>query len=443
MTDRTNSYMIVRIGDKEFSSISGQIKMHPQPYIAWRTHQFSEAAFVLVDPDDEYRAQISKETDVEIEVGFVGGESQDLFSGKVWSWTRIPPDGTRIEVVDKSAAMAETGSGVSLSSGIDTAPQQSEEDIESGPIQPDAPVPGESDEVNPEPALVDTLEGLIQAVSTVISGGLLSKPTLDLALKYGLDFEDKGSSDPSNLGDVHALQSGLSAVTQSANRVGDVLVDQGDRLVRVKAGEGEESGIVLNYGGNPGAFVRRPSVMKRSGIQLSQAGITTFQGWSVNDKTIVGASVVTPGYVPAHPTGTIQVPDWGGLNLGESIIPNGIYTWNDATKNGTRVPTKAIMERIAAIAVHVEQLTDKAGKGKWTVTSWYRDPVSNRNVGGASQSRHLSGDAVDVFFPGFEALHRELDSSWPGGLAAKPGSRGFLHLDARHEVGDGRSRWTY
>lgn len=451
VTDRSTSFMEVKLGDKVFSSVSGQIKRTPQPYIKKATTQFNEARFVLADPKDEYRAQISKETDVEISVGFVNGETETIFTGKVWSWTRIPPDGTQIDAVDKSATMAETSSGVSLSSGLDTSAPPTAEAVEApaGPIQPET----QPEEEIQETVAADSLDAVVQSVTenilgalidvvgAAISGHALSKPARELARAYGLEFDDRGSSDPSNLGTVHVQQSGLSAAVQDAARVGDVIVTRKDTLKRVPAGQGDESGIVLDYGGRPELFVRRPTVKKRSGLQLPMAAITTVKGWSPNNKQVVGASVVTPGHVPPHPTGTIQVPDWGGLNLGEPIVPGGLYTWNDATKNGSRVPTREIMERIAAIAVHIEQMTQRMGKGKWRINSWYRDPASNARAGGKSNSRHLAGDAVDVNFPGFNALYQELNASWPGGVAQKPGV--FLHIDARHEVGGGRARWTY
>lgn len=47
----------------------------------------------------------------------------------------------------------------------------------------------------------------------------------------------------------------------------------------------------------------------------------------------------------------------------------------------------------------LQQLRDQLGKPV-TVTSGYRCPVHNRNVGGASQSRHMQGQAADIVVPG-------------------------------------------
>lgn len=222
------------------------------------------------------------------------------------------------------------------------------------------------------------------------------------------------------------------ASTQAALR-GDVVISTGNTVKEISAGTaGEPSGVILDYKGNPSVFIGSPILLKRSPLQLQSGyGSVTVQGWNVTEKASVGATLVTPQEPAGNPAATIAVPEWGKLKMSDPIIPGGVYTWGDATKNGTRVPTsKVILANIIAIAQAIQPLTDSTvGKGKkWTITSWYRDPVSNRACGGASRSQHLTGNAIDFNFPGcFGGFWKQMQSSWKGGHAIKSGS--FLHLD--------------
>lgn len=83
------------------------------------------------------------------------------------------------------------------------------------------------------------------------------------------------------------------------------------------------------------------------------------------------------------------------------------------------------------------------------VTSWYRPPQVNREVGGASQSQHILGSAVDIYPADGRDMHFEswLDKNWGGGLGyGQESGRGFTHLDLRGGAwkrGPGTIRWAY
>jgi len=70
----------------------------------------------------------------------------------------------------------------------------------------------------------------------------------------------------------------------------------------------------------------------------------------------------------------------------------------------------------------------------WTITSTYRSAEENAAVGGASNSRHLTGKAVDIVFKGVDPLHVvqvAQEMPWPGGVGVQyPG--GAIHLDLRN-----------
>jgi hypothetical protein len=170
----------------------------------------------------------------------------------------------------------------------------------------------------------------------------------------------------------------------------------------------------------------------------------------MSNKQVEGSVVNTPAPVTQHPTGVISAPEWGSQLLSQAITPGSPYTWADATKNGSRVPaSKEIMQGIIRICQIITPMTKETGQTKWTINSWYRDPSSNASVGGASASRHLSGDAIDFYFDGpeylklFQKLWADGPSGsggWQGGVAK---GNGFIHIDDRGSQGQGRQRWYY
>lgn len=135
----------------------------------------------------------------------------------------------------------------------------------------------------------------------------------------------------------------------------------------------------------------------------------------------------------------IRVPGVGLVGTNDPIISGGNFTWGEATKGGTRIPSSStISRRIIAMARRLEQVRSRLGNRPMRITSWYRPPAVNRAVGGARNSTHLSGHGVDFIVVGLSArsAQRILDPWWPGGLGYGPN---FTHLDNRGY----RARWNY
>ncbi|MDJ0706612.1 MAG: D-Ala-D-Ala carboxypeptidase family metallohydrolase [Leptolyngbyaceae cyanobacterium MO_188.B28] len=139
---------------------------------------------------------------------------------------------------------------------------------------------------------------------------------------------------------------------------------------------------------------------------------------------------------------TIKLPgNTSQFSLSSPIISNGHFTWGEATKGGTRIPVDTnVVQGILSIAKVMEEVRSLLGDKPIQVNSWYRDPATNRRVGGASRSRHLSGDAVDFVVKGMTPfqVYDKLNPWWGarGGLAS---SSVFTHIDARGY----KARWSY
>ena len=138
----------------------------------------------------------------------------------------------------------------------------------------------------------------------------------------------------------------------------------------------------------------------------------------------------------------IKLPGFqGAFYLANPIIPDGHFTWGEATHGGTRIPVNQnVVYGIIRIARVMEQVREELGGRPITIHSWYRDPLTNHRVGGGSRSHHLTGDAIDFIAPGLHPydVYDRLNRWWGtrGGLAS---STIFTHIDARGYY----ARWSY
>jgi len=81
----------------------------------------------------------------------------------------------------------------------------------------------------------------------------------------------------------------------------------------------------------------------------------------------------------------------------------------------------------------VDQLITNLGVTTWVITSTFRTSEENAAAGGDSNSRHLTGKAMDIVFKGVYPLHVvEVARTmlWPGGVGVQYPT-GAIHLDLR------------
>lgn len=123
------------------------------------------------------------------------------------------------------------------------------------------------------------------------------------------------------------------------------------------------------------------------------------------------------------------------------------FKWSEASGKhrnpaGSDVPA-SLKANARRVAWRLEKLRHELGDKPLGINSWYRNPAHNRAVGGASQSRHMQADAVDItvetvnrlggrakFDPIADHIFRD------GGFGTYPG--GNRHVDTRGT----RARWS-
>lgn len=151
---------------------------------------------------------------------------------------------------------------------------------------------------------------------------------------------------------------------------------------------------------------------------------------------------------PGNPGKALRFPGFDGVYYTNNPIvvttaygERGHFTWGEATHDGTRLPENAgVVYGMIRVAKALEDIRHMYGGRSISINSWYRPPAINRAVGGASQSRHLQGDAVDFNVAGVHPhdVFARLNPWWgsKGGLAS---STVFTHIDTRGY----QARWSY
>lgn len=86
------------------------------------------------------------------------------------------------------------------------------------------------------------------------------------------------------------------------------------------------------------------------------------------------------------------------IELDHQIIPELPYTWRNALIQGTTgviaTPSEGQLENIIQLAQRLIPIVKSVDS--FTINSWYRTTQHNKDIGGATFSQHLVGNAVDL-----------------------------------------------
>lgn len=237
---------------------------------------------------------------------------------------------------------------------------------------------------------------------------------------------------PNKDGGATLQQTAGQKIVKDAAAVGNVVVATGNTVKEISADQGNQAktNLILDYKYGKSAFVGEPIITVKTPLVVnSGVGTLTVNGWNLNNKEAIVATTATQPSDGTTPGVKVFASPTGPIKPGDLIYPGSMYTWGDATKGGARVPeTPEVYQGIIRIAQILTQYTQKVGKGKWTITSWYRRRADNP-PNGAKNSQHLTGCAADFSFPGMAEFYEKVRKEWPGGVAIMYGS--FVHLDDR------------
>ena len=150
-------------------------------------------------------------------------------------------------------------------------------------------------------------------------------------------------------------------------------------------------------------------------------------------------------WIGSKPIAVVPI-DWNDMS---SPITAHFTVGENLRDDRRRIPTSdTVKSNILKVMTELEKIRIDYGK-PIKITSGYRPKAINQAIGGASQSRHIQGDAVDIAPVSGDVFdfQRYLDKNWYGALGYGA-QKGFVHIDCRNGKGwkTGGSkgpRWNY
>lgn len=123
--------------------------------------------------------------------------------------------------------------------------------------------------------------------------------------------------------------------------------------------------------------------------------------------------------------------DWSDFNsmVTANLSVGEVLQWDKRRIPG---PNASVRNRLKQTAAQYQQVREAWG-GPLVVSSFYRPEPINSQVGGVPSSRHVIGEAFDIYprGRGLEEFYQWIRVRWTGGLGDGR-NRGFIHLDTRN-----------
>jgi zinc D-Ala-D-Ala carboxypeptidase len=117
--DNARPEYMAKIGDVTYRLSAGEILAQPiAPEVRCSTRRFSQARFVVVDPNAVFFAQFRKESDVTVSIGYKDAKMVEKFKGKIKNVGRVEPFGTLIIAIDNLAQLGNSAAPGTSDAGV-------------------------------------------------------------------------------------------------------------------------------------------------------------------------------------------------------------------------------------------------------------------------------------------------------------------------------------
>lgn len=173
------------------------------------------------------------------------------------------------------------------------------------------------------------------------------------------------------------------------------------------------------------------------GYQTTFAFVDWKLKHSLNEPELIGSGSVKLLIKDLQTFDLGRTIDWEDFDSKVSMYFTVREVANDSKD---RIPrTDKVKTNVLTLAKELDKIREAWGK-PIIVTSWYRPAAVNKSVGGAKNSQHLYGAAVDIKTTSDIYEFQEwLDERWGNRALGYGAKKGFVHLDLRPF----RYRWNY
>lgn len=249
----------------------------------------------------------------------------------------------------------------------------------------------------------------VDAAEELVAQGYATDPEYAEKLVCLMDEQETKAPEPvPSSGEVLKLEARVDTWLKKAPMQVEELADK--QKVKVEAGK--------TYG--VGSFIEVPGDAHAKVELLGDAGT-----WFIFEPHWRRLGELAGGEVPS--SGEVDWSDFG-CQVTQNLTVGEILQWD-----ARRMPPEngAVRGRLLRTAREFQRIREAWGRSLG-VTSFYRPEPINSAVGGVPNSRHVTGEAMDVYptSDSLESFYAWIRTRWTGGLGDGR-DKGFIHLDTR------------